>query len=76
MGANRPRTGKCEPPHDPGTDLPHHRDESAAPEREDGHHAANRRIVRQAKDDVEAGIQDTERIGQPNDVPAPTPRSR
>ena len=50
--------------------IPSDRDETAAPPREDAQHRANRSSIRQAHADVESGIQDTERIGTPNDVPS------
>ena len=63
-----------DPPADNGrseqASLPHDRDEKAAPTREDGQTHANRAPVRQAHADVEAGVQDTERIGTRNDVPS------
>ena len=50
--------------------LPHDRDEKPQPTREDGQTHANRAPVRQAHADVEAGVQDTERIGTASDVPS------
>ena len=50
--------------------LPHDRDERSGPVKEDGQHRHNREPIEQARRDVESGIQDTERIGTPNDVPA------
>jgi len=49
--------------------LPHDRDESARPAAENPQHDHNRKSIRQAHADVESGIEDTERIGTPNDVP-------
>jgi hypothetical protein len=49
--------------------LPHDRDESSHPVKEDGQHRHNREPIEQARRDVESGIKDTERIGTPNDVP-------
>ncbi len=49
--------------------LPHDRDEKAQAAPENAQHDDNRRPMRQAHDDVESGITDTERIGTPNDVP-------
>lgn len=56
--------------HDPGTAMPHDRDESAKPEADTPQRDENRTIIRQAHEDVERGLVDTERIGTPNDVPA------
>ena len=50
--------------------LPSDRDETPTPPKEDAQHAANREPIRQAHEDVESGIEDTERIGTPNDVPS------
>ncbi len=50
--------------------LPHDRDESAAPPVENAQHRTNRAPIRQAHEDVESGVQDTERIGTPSDVPS------
>ena len=50
--------------------LPHDRDEKAQPPVENAQHRENRKPIDQARRDVEAGIQDTERIGTPNDVPS------
>lgn len=51
--------------------LPHDRDE--APD-DEGEHSMqrdqDRKPIKQAHEDVEAGIVDSERIGVPNDVPA------
>ena len=49
--------------------LPHDRDEKPQATPENAQHDHNRRPIRQAHRDVESGIQDTERIGTPNDVP-------
>lgn len=54
-------------PHSP---LPHDRDEKAEAPVENAQHRENRKPIDQAHRDVEAGIQDTERIGTPNDVPS------
>lgn len=56
-------------PSGPDPSMPHDRDESAVPEKEDGHHRHNREVVEQGRRDVESGIQDTERIGVPTEVP-------
>ena len=50
--------------------LPHDRDEKPQPLVENAQHRENRKPIDQARKDVEAGIQDTERIGTPNDVPS------
>jgi hypothetical protein len=50
--------------------LPHDRDESSTPPKEDAQHRHNREPIAQAHRDVEAGVKDTERIGTPNDVPS------
>ena len=50
--------------------LPHDRDEKAQPPVENAQHRENRKPIDQARRDVESGIQDTERIGTPNDVPS------
>ncbi|MEO8937108.1 MAG: hypothetical protein ABI277_15420 [Burkholderiaceae bacterium] len=50
--------------------LPHERDETAAAPEEDAQHRANRAPMRQAHEDVESGLVDTERMGTPNDVPS------
>ena len=50
--------------------LPHDRDEKAEAPVENAQHRENRKPIDQAHRDVEAGIQDTERIGTPNDVPS------
>jgi|GEM_PF-2280493 len=52
------------------TPLPHDRDEKAEAPVENAQHRENRKPIDQAHRDVEAGIQDTERIGTPNDVPS------
>jgi hypothetical protein len=52
--------------------LPHDRDESSQPPKEDGQHRRNRAAIEQARRDTESGLEDTERIGTPNDVPAGT----
>lgn len=57
------------PPADPGTANPHDRDESAGPVEENAQHRDNRKPIAQAHRDVEGGIEDTERIGIPSDVP-------
>ena len=61
-------------PEDPGSAqdklLPHDRDEKAQPPVENAQHRENRKIMEQARRDVESGLQDTERIGTPNDVPS------
>ena len=49
--------------------LPHDRDERAVSPVEDDQQRKNRAPIEQARKDVEAGLQDTERIGIPNDVP-------
>ncbi len=54
---------------DDGTALPADRDEHPHAPKEDGQHRANRDVIGQARRDVESGIQDTERIGTPSDVP-------
>ena len=46
------------------------RDEKAEAPVENAQHRENRKPIDQAHRDVEAGIQDTERIGTPNDVPS------
>jgi hypothetical protein len=56
-------------PSDADAPLPHDRDESRGPVKEDGQHRHNRKPIEQARRDVESGIKDTERIGTPNDVP-------
>ena len=63
MPENTPATAAPAP-------LPHDRDESASPPVENAQHRANRAPIRQAHDDVESGVQDTERIGTPGDVPS------
>jgi hypothetical protein len=60
--------------HDRGTKLPHDRDEAAKPEADTAQRDHNRTIVRQAHEDVERGLVDTERVGTPNDVPASKPK--
>ena len=50
--------------------LPHDRDEQPSSEHDDAQKDANRAPMRQARDDVETGVQDTERIGVRNDVPS------
>ena len=50
--------------------LPHDRDEKPVEPKDDAQHRANRAPVEQARRDVESGVQDTERIGVPSDVPA------
>jgi hypothetical protein len=50
--------------------LPHERDERSVPPKEDAQHRHNRQPIAQAHRDVEAGLQDTERIGTPTDVPS------
>ena len=52
------------------TELPHDRDEKATPPVENEQHRANRAQIDQAHRDVESGMEDTERIGTPNDVPS------
>lgn len=61
--------GPDEANHDRETDLPHARDEKPCVETPDHAHRTNREKVRQAHDDVERGVKDTERIGTPNDLP-------
>jgi hypothetical protein len=56
-------------PSDADAPLPHDRDESSHPAKEDAQHRHNRKPIEQARRDVESGIKDTERIGTPNDVP-------
>lgn len=56
-------------PSDADARLPHDRDESSDPPKEDGQHRHNRKPIEQARRDVESGIKDSERIGTPNDVP-------
>ena len=52
------------------TALPHDRDERRRDgDENDPQRQGNRNTTRQAHDDVESGIQDTERIGTPNAVP-------
>jgi len=73
MTASDPRQStNDEVSRDRGTGLPHDRDETARPEADTAQRDQNRTIVRQAKEDVERGVLDTERIGTPNDVPAST----
>ena len=50
--------------------LPHDRDETPQAPVENAQHRENRKPIDQARRDVEAGIQDTERIGTPNDLPS------
>ena len=50
--------------------LPSDRDERPTPPKEDAQHRHNRRSMEQAHRDTESDIQDTERIGTPNDVPS------
>ena len=50
--------------------LPHDRDEKPEIPVENAQHGENRKSIDQAHDDVESGIQDTERIGIPSDVPS------
>ncbi len=66
MNRNTPESGI---PTNTDGQLPRDRDESSAPVEDDAQRAQNRAPIRQAHDDVEAGRQDTERYGQPNDVP-------
>jgi hypothetical protein len=57
-------------PSDLDAPLPHDRDERSVPADENAQHRQNRETIEQAHDDVESGVQDTERIGTPNDVPS------
>ncbi len=50
--------------------LPHDRDEGKEKQHGGRQREGNRRPIAQAHDDVERGVQDTERIGVPNDVPS------
>ena len=61
---------------DPGARLPHDHDESARPEAQTPQRDENRAIVRQAHEDVERGLVDTERIGTPSDVPSANGKKR
>ena len=66
MDAGRDTAGKSD-----DTSLPHDRDEKGGNgDENDPQQRANRTATRQAHDDVERGIQDTERIGTPNAVPS------
>ena len=63
----RPRTTEA----DDEKSLPHDRDEKRTiPPIENAQHVENREPIDQAHDDVESGIQDTERIGVPSNVPS------
>ncbi len=73
---NRPNDPAPPDPADDGAPLPHDRDENPAPPRDDGQTHANRAPIRQAHVDVESGLQDTERIGTPSDVPSSTDNRR
>lgn len=59
-----------EAPSDDHAHLPHDRDERAGAPEDNAQHEDNRESIRQAHDDVESGIEDTERIGTPSNVPA------
>ena len=62
-----PPTGQ---PSDLDAPLPHDRDERSAPIEENAQHRQNRETIEQAHADVESGVQDTERIGTPSNVPS------
>lgn len=57
-------------PGDADAKIPAERDEAPSAPVENAQHHANRSTMRQAHDDVESGVRDTERIGTPNDVPS------
>ena len=77
MPASDPRKSNPEEiARDRDTRLPHDHDESARPEAETAQRDANRAVVRQAHEDVERGLVDTERVGTPNDVPSSMPKRR
>ncbi len=57
-------------PTNTGAGLPHERDEKSGSDDATGSGDHPRAPIKQAHDDVESGIQDTERIGTPNDVPS------
>lgn len=63
-------------PSDRDAHLPSDRDEKAGDEAGtqagNPQHDHNRKAILQAHEDVESGVQDTERIGTPNDVPSST----
>ena len=61
---------KAEHPADQGKPLPHDRDEHPQAPVENAQHHENRKPIDRAHRDVESGIQDTERIGTPTDVPS------
>ena len=57
-------------PTDANAKIPAERDETPTAPVENAQHVKNREPMRQAHDDVESGVRDTERIGTPNDVPS------
>lgn len=70
----KPSAPQSAVPDDRNAHLPSERDEKAgeSPGSEAGNPQRdhNRKPIEQAHRDVESGVQDTERIGTPNDVPS------
>ncbi len=50
--------------------LPNERDEHPSAPKENEQHRQNRGVTEQGRRDVEAGVQDTERIGVPTALPS------
>ena len=67
-----PEVNVTQAPEDGDVLLPHERDESPDPERQDGSEiTGSREVIEQAARDIKRGLRDTDRHGIPSDVPVP-----
>lgn len=67
---NHPDDARDQQPSDPEAHLPHERDENAGTGDATAEQGRQRASMKQAHEDVESGIEDTERRGIPSNVPS------